>query len=215
MKAEDVMKAKQLREEGWSYQKIGNSLGFNRETIRCNLDPVAGKRHLESGRRYRQEHHDKELQRHAKYREAHREKLRQRAAEYRQTHRDEKLKRHREYNQAHYDEIRKRNQERYRQHKEEYKARAQERRAFLAGALVGATAEQNRQIAEIYRRAREDPKVRCYLCGKLIPLGHRHVDHIVPLSKGGKHVPSNLAIACDKCNLSKQAKLPEEMGLLL
>lgn len=72
-----------------------------------------------------------------------------------------------------------------------------------------------KEIKEIYRKAKEDPKVRCYLCGKLIPIGHRHVDHIVPLSKGGVHRPSNLAVACDNCNREKHTKMPEEVGILV
>lgn len=82
---------------------------------------------------------------------------------------------------------------------------------MILGATVGNLAE----IKELYRKAKEDPKVRCYLCKKLIPIDHRHVDHIVPLSQGGAHRSSNLAVACDECNLKKSAKLPEEIGLLL
>lgn len=37
-----------------------------------------------------------------------------------------------------------------------------------------------------------------------------HMDHIYPLSKGGDHLPSNLAPACAHCNLSKNASLPVE-----
>ena len=79
----------------------------------------------------------------------------------------------------------------------------------------GATAGNSAQVAEIYRKAREEPQVRCYLCNKMIPMGDRHVDHITPLSKGGEHRPSNLAVACKTCNLKKSAKLPAELGLLL
>lgn len=37
-----------------------------------------------------------------------------------------------------------------------------------------------------------------------------HVDHIIPLSKGGPHELENLAIACPTCNLRKSAKMPEQ-----
>ena len=90
-------------------------------------------------------------------------------------------------------------------------ARQAARRALIAGATIGNLAE----IASIYRRAQETPRVRCYLCGKLIEKGHRHVDHIMPLAKGGMHRPSNLAVACDTCNWHKNAKLPEEIGVLI
>lgn len=37
-----------------------------------------------------------------------------------------------------------------------------------------------------------------------------HVDHVIPLSKGGKHEIANFAISCPTCNLRKNAKMPEE-----
>ena len=47
----------------------------------------------------------------------------------------------------------------------------------------------------------------CQICGKRMPDGvGLHIDHIVPISKGGKTVPSNLQVLCSKCNLSKGAK---------
>ena len=41
----------------------------------------------------------------------------------------------------------------------------------------------------------------CQICGKYMPDGvGLHVDHIVPVAKGGKTVPSNLQVLCSKCN---------------
>ena len=41
----------------------------------------------------------------------------------------------------------------------------------------------------------------CQLCGKYMPdeIG-LHIDHIIPVSKGGKTIPSNLQVLCSKCN---------------
>jgi 5-methylcytosine-specific restriction endonuclease McrA len=37
-----------------------------------------------------------------------------------------------------------------------------------------------------------------------------HIDHVIPLARGGQHVTENLCIACPTCNVRKHAKLPEE-----
>lgn len=45
---------------------------------------------------------------------------------------------------------------------------------------------------------------RCKICGRTANDGVRlHVDHIMPISKGGKTVPSNLQTLCEACNLGK------------
>lgn len=49
---------------------------------------------------------------------------------------------------------------------------------------------------------------RCVLCGASAEDGVQlHVDHIVPLAKGGKTEISNLRTLCDRCNLGKGAKI--------
>lgn len=44
----------------------------------------------------------------------------------------------------------------------------------------------------------------CQNCGKVMfdEVG-LHIDHIVPISQGGKTISSNLQVLCDKCNLKK------------
>lgn len=45
---------------------------------------------------------------------------------------------------------------------------------------------------------------RCFYCDCACESSY-HVDHIVPLAKGGEHRESNLVIACAPCNLAKGA----------
>lgn len=47
----------------------------------------------------------------------------------------------------------------------------------------------------------------CYWCDKSCKKSF-HIDHYVPLSKGGEHKLENLVIACPTCNLTKSAKDP-------
>lgn len=49
----------------------------------------------------------------------------------------------------------------------------------------------------------------CWWCSK--PLNNKyHIDHRIPLARGGSNAPANLCLACPKCNNSKGAKLPHE-----
>lgn len=48
---------------------------------------------------------------------------------------------------------------------------------------------------------------KCVLCGATAKDGAKlHVDHILPVAKGGKTVKSNLRTLCDQCNLGKKDK---------
>lgn len=47
---------------------------------------------------------------------------------------------------------------------------------------------------------------KCSYCG----LPGSTMDHIVPLSRGGVHAISNIAVACLRCNVAKGAKLVSE-----
>ena len=162
----------------------------------------------------------------AAYHAANRERIRARKRVHYATHREEMLAKQkianaarpeernqydREYLATHHEKVRETKRAYCRTHSVERQAYDAIRRAAKAGATVA----QRDEIREIYRRAREEPRIRCYLCRKSIERGHRHVDHIVPLSKGGDHRPANLAIACDECNVRKSAKEPGEVGVLI
>lgn len=68
------------------------------------------------------------------------------------------------------------------------------------------------QHDEGYRRFRDQVLARdghaCVYCGQTdAPL---QLDHVVPRSRGGSGLPSNLATACGPCNQAKGAKTPSE-----
>lgn len=61
---------------------------------------------------------------------------------------------------------------------------------------------------ELRNKIKERDNYTCQICGKYMPdeVG-LHIDHIIPISKGGKTVEQNLQVLCDKCNLRKSNKI--------
>jgi len=84
-----------------------------------------------------------------------------------------------------------------------YQATRQKRRALLHTAVGTHTPEQ---IQEQYNRQRG----HCYYCRKNVALNEYHLDHVIPLSRGGSNDISNIVVSCAACNLSKRDKLPHE-----
>jgi 5-methylcytosine-specific restriction endonuclease McrA len=52
----------------------------------------------------------------------------------------------------------------------------------------------------------------CQYCGSR---RHLTIDHVIPRSKGGKTSWTNLVTACNRCNVNKGDKTPEQAGLIL
>ncbi|MFZ5570024.1 MAG: HNH endonuclease [Thermodesulfobacteriota bacterium] len=50
----------------------------------------------------------------------------------------------------------------------------------------------------------------CHYCGRRTPANELTMDHIVPLSRGGKSTKGNLVPACKDCNTHKKQLLPFE-----
>ena len=58
-----------------------------------------------------------------------------------------------------------------------------------------------------------DRKVRngvCYYCRQKVGRKHLTMDHVVPLSRGGKSKKGNIVPACKECNNKKKYMLPVE-----
>ena len=72
----------------------------------------------------------------------------------------------------------------------------------------------NDQLRDLYKKTK-----KCYWCNCKLEKVNTHLDHYVPLSKGGNHDINNLVLSCSKCNLKKSNKDPllfaNELGKLL
>jgi 5-methylcytosine-specific restriction endonuclease McrA len=78
-----------------------------------------------------------------------------------------------------------------------------QRRALKRQNTVGDPAA----IEAFYEWVRSAPLILCHHCGQPVPRQKRHVDHLVPLKRGGAHALSNLVPSCETCNCRKGARL--------
>lgn len=110
----------------------------------------------------------------------------------------------------------------------QYRAENAERLRFYDKHLRPIDPEKTRSVKKAYKARRKSwekggisgPELMawegrqekiCYWCGDECP-DEYHIDHYVPLSKGGAHSEENLVISCPKCNIQKNAKDPYEFA---
>ena len=158
-----------------------------------------------------------------RWRERNREKTREAARRYYQRHRNECLsyrKRWHEDNkeralakQKEYAEVNKEEIKAYRRKwdkgekgRQIRKAASHRRRlngaSYISAEIVRLVEQRNLEIFEV---------LSCEYCGRAVK-GNYHLDHRIPLSRGGNNSFDNFSISCSKCNLSKGQKTVEEFG---
>ena len=85
-------------------------------------------------------------------------------------------------------------------------------RAHLRNNKAMRKAAPGKHTAADIRRIYAEQCGLCTYCG--VEVGDRfHVDHDIPLARGGSNGPENLCIACRPCNTSKQALTGAEFRL--
>jgi hypothetical protein len=146
-------------------------------------------------RKYYSEHREARNLAQKEYYETHKEEISIRQAEYYLKHKQEVISRVRGYYKNHREEYRKVKLEYYLTHKEMWVASSNNRRAGLRGVKL---------TTEIIKEIKMDYGGLCPYCNKKIEVGH--IDHIIPVSKGGTNARENLAWVCASCNLRKHNK---------
>ncbi len=125
-----------------------------------------------------------------------------------------RLEKEREHKQkqAAYEEMRRRREQEKKRQAAEQRRVAEERRQLREKEI----SDHKRMVAEQRRLMTDSLRYdilsrdgfRCKICGATSADGIKlHVDHIIPVSKGGKTVPGNLRTLCEHCNLGKRDKI--------
>jgi len=153
--------------------------------------------HRKANRKYCSIHRNAIRERDREYYAAHRDAQLKRSREYHATHREARREYTRKYAAAHPEGVRESVRKYRAAHPEVQLAHNAKRRALKLGAFVESVSR-----AIVYKR----DGGRCHLCGKKARKDNWHLDHIMPLSKGGEHSYRNVAVACPGCNLHKHKR---------
>lgn len=187
-------------------------------------DPAARKakeeayreRNNELARKRYAEDRESERRKDAEYRAQHRDQMRANDRAYREKHREELARHKREQTAANPDrpggpkDYYWRNREKVLRYQKEHKADRSAREAARRAGQTQADIAEASTIKAFYAHVKSAQRLQCYWCKRLVAKADRHVDHIVPLSRGGPHVVANLCCSCAECNTRKHNKMPNE-----
>lgn len=137
--------------------------------------------------------------RNKRYVEANLDAVRAKRAEYRAKHAEQACTRAREWLAANKERAAKRRAEYYRENPEVFHNSRIKRRLRYEGKGL------SRGLATLLlaEQGHKCPGCLCSLADGF------HLDHVMPLAKGGKHCDDNIQALCPSCNLKKHDALPE------
>lgn len=181
---------------------------------------------------YHDAHEEQENERRKLFRETHKEHVSEQKKRDRETHKEQIAAYKREYQQGenyktyqkryhqeHLDQVHEQQRQQYQEQREQRIAHQRQYLRTEKGRLVDKAHRHKRkaqkrasegfytaqQLQEQFQRQ----KGKCYYCkakfGKIY-----HVDHVVPLSKGGTNEINNIVLACPTCNMRKAGRLLHE-----
>lgn len=152
---------------------------------------------------YHKTHKDLCKERLNKWRNQNREYVRERDKNYRQEHLEQEKAKDKKYRDSHKEKIAEKGRKYRETHKDYFYNKARERKNNQLKRSDGTiTLDTELKILEAQNYL-------CDYCGDDISK-KKHLDHILPLDKGGLHTITNIHFTCSSCNLSKGAKLEEE-----
>lgn len=168
---------------------------------------------------YYVDHRDKIVAQHTAYNVSHKAESAEWHAAYYATHRDEVCAHSAAHYAANRDKKAVYGASYYALHKDEINARhgawrrdnPSKERAICHRRRARKLAAGGTHTATDINRQGEVQEWRCWWCGDDCKDKY-HVDHLVPLARGGHNGPGNIVIACPHCNMSKQDKLPDEFA---
>lgn len=155
--------------------------------------------HKKDGQRYFQENKDKCYSSQQAWEDRNKEYLTKWYADYYQAHKDKYYERGKKWNEEHRDKCR----EYDKRYRDKYPEKVRVKFNRRRNAIGAHTPQEVTQHLVTQ-------KYKCWWCGRRITGKNYHVDHRIPLSRGGTDYANNIVISCPHCNMSRADRLPHE-----
>jgi 5-methylcytosine-specific restriction endonuclease McrA len=166
----------------------------------CRIELAKWRRESPAHREYLERNREQLSEQRRRYYESRREEFKARSRHRQQTKPKQVAETKRRYYEANREQIAKAQRQYYEAHREDFFRRAARRRAMKRLAPSESID---------YETVFERDEGLCGLCGEPVSPDGWHLDHVVPLARGGSHTYGNVQVAHPRCNLSKGAKLPK------
>lgn len=108
----------------------------------------------------------------------------------------------RQYREENLEKVKRTKRRHYQENTEVYRASRQNRRARRRSNGGHISTAEWQSVLDRFNG-------KCAKCGSADNI---HMDHVVPLAKGGKHSPDNIQPLCQTCNLRKGVKVEDYRG---
>ena len=164
----------------------------------ANKEKIAAKE-----KAYREANKAKEAAYNKAYREANKEKLAAQQKAYRETNKQKILARQKSWHEANKEKLK----IHYKVNREKILARTKAWREINKEKISQQRAQRRFRKMHIINHLLVAQRGKCASCHANVIEKH-HLDHIVPVAKGGTNDRSNFQLLCPTCNLKKSAKDP-------
>lgn len=179
-------------------------------------NPITKQNKKEYMKKYQGINKEKLSEQHKKYRNENLDKCLELCRSYYKNNKEKCLENKQEYYLK--------NKETIQEYKKEYRNNMTEEQIQKERLRCRVKGQKRRKVTgnhlsiKIIRQLLEQYKYKCYYCNSKIIHTEKnsyHIDHYIPIAKGGTAEISNLVISCPTCNMSKGAKMPHEFMLKL
>lgn len=155
----------------------------------------------EYNKNYREKHIGKALEYGAKYRSENKDKLSKQQKKHYEENREIILQRQAKYNKSEVGKIVKANVSNRR--------RSQKTNTADGSIPIKLSYPLTRELQDLLHKQ----NYQCNICGCDIT-NEKHLDHHIPLSRGGEHTLTNVVWLCPVCNIAKSNKVPNTLLLI-